>query len=130
MTADGFAAYTHGVSFDLGSRCDVAQLIKTYSCRQSETRYSPATLTGIEKVPRFGSPDESKISTSYSERLNLSVRMHIRRFTRLTNAHSKTPKHHAAMIALFTAWYNFCRRARLEWPSWSNEPDKLRSAAR
>lgn len=51
-----------------------------------------------------------EISTSYSERLNLSVRMHNRRFTRLTNAHSKSEPHHVAMMALFVAWYNFCRR--------------------
>jgi hypothetical protein len=58
---------------------------------------------------RFGKPDEDKISTSYSERLNLSLRMHVRRFTRLTNAHSKTYQHHAAMTALFVEWHNFCR---------------------
>ena len=51
-----------------------------------------------------------RVSTSYSERFNLSLRMHVRRFTRLTNAHSKSVEHHAAMIALFTAWYNYCRK--------------------
>lgn len=50
------------------------------------------------------------VSTSYAERLNLSVRMHVRRFTRLTNAHSKSATHHSAMISLFVAWYNFCRK--------------------
>jgi hypothetical protein len=59
---------------------------------------------------RFGNPDLEEVSTSYSERLNLSVRMHIRRYTRLTNAHSKSARHHAAMTALFAAWYNFCRK--------------------
>jgi hypothetical protein len=59
---------------------------------------------------RFGNPDDARINTSYSERLNLSVRMHVRRFTRLTNAHSKSGKHHAGMIALFVAWYNVCRK--------------------
>jgi hypothetical protein len=58
----------------------------------------------------FGNPDDAKICTSHIERLNLSVRMHMRRFTRLTNAHSKSPKHHAAMQAIFFAWYNFCRK--------------------
>lgn len=110
VTSDGLAVYTHGVPMHLGSRCSFAQLIKSYSSSQSETRYSPATITGIEKVVRFGSPDEARISTSYSERFNLSVRMHVRRFTRLTNAHSKTVDHHAAMVALFTAWYNFGRK--------------------
>ncbi len=50
------------------------------------------------------------VSTSYSERMNLSVRMHVRRFTRLTNAHSKSAAHHEAMVSLFVAWYNFCRK--------------------
>jgi hypothetical protein len=63
-----------------------------------------------QTLDRFGNPDESKISTSYSERLNLSIRMHVRRFTRLTNAHSKTYKHHSAMTSLFVAFYNFCRK--------------------
>ena len=93
----------------MGSRVDFAQLVKTYASNQTETRYSPAVITGIDKTVRFGKPDEDKIGTSYSERLNLSVRMHVRRYTRLTNAHSKTYRHHAAMTALFVAWYNFCR---------------------
>lgn len=110
VTSDGLALYTHNVPKQLGSRVDFAQLIKTYKSSQAETRYSPATITGIEKVVRFGNPDESKISTSYCERFNLSVRMHVRRFTRLTNAHSKSAPHHAAMIALFTAYYNYGRK--------------------
>lgn len=110
VTSDGLGTYTHAVPIHLGSRVDFAQLIKSYKSSQEVTRYSPAAITGIEKVVRFGSPDESRISTSYSERFNLSVRMHVRRFTRLTNAHSKTVDHHAAMTALFTAFYNFCRR--------------------
>ena len=110
VTSDGLRVYTLNVPFQLGSRVDFAQLIKSYASSQTETRYSPATITGIEKVVRFGNPDEDRISTSYSERLNLSVRMHVRRFTRLTNAHSKSATHHAAMISLFVAWYNFCRR--------------------
>lgn len=110
VTSDGLALYTHNVPIHLGSRIDFAQLIKTYKSAQAETRYSPATIEGIEKVPRFGNPDEDKISTSYSERFNLSVRMHVRRFTRLTNAHSKSAAHHAAMVGLFTAFYNFCRK--------------------
>ena len=93
----------------LGSRCSFAQLIKTYSASQSEIRYSPASIIGIEKHVRFGNPDEDKISTSYAERLNLSLRMHCRRYTRLTNAHSKSFRHHAAMTSLLVAWYNFCR---------------------
>jgi hypothetical protein len=95
---------------ELGSRVSFAQLIKSYSSSQVETRYSPAQITGIEKIIRFGNPDEDLISTSYAERLNLSVRMHVRRYTRLTNAHSKSWRHHAAMTALFVAWYNFSRK--------------------
>lgn len=110
VTSDGYGTYTHGVPMHLGSRVDFAQLVKHYKSSQAETRYSPATIDSIEKVVRFGSPDESKISTSYVERFNLSVRMHNRRMTRLTNAHSKSRPHHAAMMALFVAYYNFCRK--------------------
>lgn len=109
ITSDGLKLYTYNVPFHLGSRISFAQLVKSYSSSQTETRYSPATITGIDKTKRFGNPDEDKISTSFSERLNLSVRMHVRRFTRLTNAHSKSGRHHEAMTALFVAWYNFCR---------------------
>lgn len=110
VTSDGLALYAHNVPMVLGSRVDYAQLIKTYSSSQTETRYSPATISGIDKVVRFGSPDEARISTSYIERFNLSLRMHVRRLTRLTNAHSKSAEHHAAMVSLFTAYYNFCRK--------------------
>jgi len=110
ITSDGLRAYTLNVPFELGSRVSFAQLIKNYSSSQTETRYSPATIISSEKVPRFGNPDRSHTSTSYVERLNLSLRMHNRRFTRLTNAHSKSAPHHEAMVALFTAWYNFCRK--------------------
>jgi IS1 family transposase len=110
VTADGFRTYTYSVPSHLGSRVDFAQLIKTYKSSQTETRYSPATIEKIEKVVRFGNPDEDKISTSYVERFNLSMRMHNRRFTRLTNAHSKTIQHHTAAVALFVAFYNFCRK--------------------
>lgn len=110
VTSDGHGTYTHNVPFELGSRVDFAQLIKTYSASQVETRYSPAVISGIEIVPRFGSPDLDEVSTSYVERVNLSFRMHVRRYTRLTNAHSKTFRHHAAMTAIFVCWYNFCRK--------------------
>jgi transposase-like protein/IS1 family transposase len=110
VTSDGLATYTHNVPFMLGSRVDFAQLVKIYASSQSETRYSPATIIEAKKTARFGEPDMEHVSTSYSERLNLSVRMHVRRFTRLTNAHSKSAAHHEAMICLFVAWYNFCRK--------------------
>jgi len=109
VTSDGLRLYTHNVPYYLGSRCDFAQLVKQYAASPGEGRYSPASIISAEKTVRFGQPDEDKISTSHSERLNLSVRMHIRRWTRLTNAHSKSQAHHAAMMALFVAWYNYCR---------------------
>ncbi|MCE5302799.1 MAG: hypothetical protein LLF97_06775 [Planctomycetaceae bacterium] len=109
VTADGLRAYTYSVPFVLGSRVDFAQLIKIFSNTKGTGRYSPGTITGIDKVVRFGHPNMDKVSTSYCERLNLSVRMHMRRFTRLTNGHSKSAIHHEAAVALFVCWYNFCR---------------------
>ena len=109
VSSDGLNLYRYRVPFHMGSRASFAQIVKTYANAQTENRYSPGTIISSEKTVRFGSPDEDRISTSISERLNLSVRMHVRRFTRLTNAHSKTYRHHAAMVALFVAWYNFVR---------------------
>ena len=110
LSTDGLAAYTLNVPFVLGNRVDFAQLIKSYQSTQEVTRYSPATIISAEKKPQFGNPDWDRISTSHVERMNLTIRMHGRRFTRLTNAHSKSPKHHVAMQAIFFAWYNFCRK--------------------
>ena len=81
----------------------------TYGLDQGEKRYSPAVCTGAEKVIRLGDPDPKHISTSYVERHNLSVRMTVRRFTRLTNAFSKKWEKLYAMLALYFGWYNFCR---------------------
>ena len=108
ITSDGLHLYGN-VPFYIGSRCSFAQLIKVYGASQEVTRYSPAQIIGIEKIVRFGNPDSDLVSTSYSERLNLSLRMHVRRYTRLTNAHSKSFRHHAAMTSMFCAWYNYCR---------------------
>jgi IS1 family transposase len=110
LSTDGLAAYTLNVPFTFDSRVDFAQLTKTYASQQEVTRYSPATITSIEKIPQFGNPDPDKICTSHIERFNLTCRMTQRRFTRLTNAHSKSSKHHAAMQAIFFAFYNFCRK--------------------
>jgi len=77
---------------------------------RSATRYSPAKIISAEKKPRFGNPDYEKICTSHVERFNLTVRMTLRRFTRLTNAHSKSAKHHTAMQAIFYCWYDWCRK--------------------
>jgi IS1 family transposase/transposase-like protein len=110
LSSDGLNAYTLNVPFTFGSRVDFGQLIKTFGAVPNTVRYSPARITGAEKKPVFGRPDPEKICTSHVERLNLTLRMNLRRFTRLTNGHSKSLKHHRAMQALFFAWYNFCRK--------------------
>lgn len=110
VTTDGLAAYTQSVPFALGGRVDFAQLIKNYAATQETTRYSPAQIISAEKKPRYGAPNLERVSTSHVERANLTVRMNLRRFTRLTNAHSKNPRHHVAMQAIFVAWYNFARK--------------------
>jgi transposase-like protein/IS1 family transposase len=110
LTTDGLNAYTLNVPFVFGMRVNFAQLIKTYQSTQEVTRYSPAKIISAEKRPMFGEPEHDRISTSHIERFNLTVRMTLRRFTRLTNAHSKSRKHHVAMQAIFVAWYDFCRK--------------------
>ncbi|MEQ8848106.1 hypothetical protein [Botrimarina sp.] len=109
VTSDGLQAYRSAVPFTLGERVDFAQVVKTYASTQVTTRYSPAKIIAAEKKPRFGDPDLERVSTSHVERVNLSLRMHLRRFTRLTNGHSKSMEHHVAMQAIFFAWYNWCR---------------------
>lgn len=110
LTSDGHRTYTLNVPLTLGSRVDFAQLIKVYASSQTETRYSPAVIIKAEKIRMFGNPNEDKISTSHIERFNLTLRMSLRRFTRLTNGHSKSLKHHAAMQSIFVAFYNFARK--------------------
>jgi IS1 family transposase/transposase-like protein len=109
LSTDGLRSYTLNVPFVLGNRVDFAQLIKNFASTQETTRYSPAKITDCEKIPMLGNPDEDRICTSHVERMNLTIRMNLRRFTRLTNGHSKSLKHHIAMQALLFAWYNFCR---------------------
>jgi hypothetical protein len=86
-------------------------LVKMYGNdpRESETRYSPAQCIGAMATPIIGRPDHRHISTSYVERQNLSMRMHMRRFTRLTNGFSKKVENHQHMLALYFMYYNFCR---------------------
>jgi transposase-like protein/IS1 family transposase len=109
ISTDGWSGYQYGVPFALGSNIDYGMLIKKYASSQSETRYSPAVIVSAEKVPQFGNPDEDKICTSHIESLNQKIRMHLRRFTRLTAGHSKSVDHHVAMQSIFFAWYNWCR---------------------
>lgn len=85
-------------------------LVKVYGADTGEEkRYSPAICTGCKKQNKIGDPDERHISTSYVERQNLTMRMQMRRFTRLTNAFSKKIENHCAAIALHYMHYNFCR---------------------
>jgi hypothetical protein len=94
----------------LGDRCDFAQLIKFYSQqREGEQRYSPAEIVEVVPVVINGTPDPARICTSHVERQNLTMRMQIRRLTRLTNGFSKKVESHRAAIALHFASYNFCR---------------------
>ena len=111
MTTDGHKAYLEAVEGSFGAAIDYAQLIKVYG-NAPETfkgRYSPADCTGIVKRTVEGKPDEKHISTSFVERQNLTMRMQMRRFTRLTNAFSKKLENHMHMVALYTVWYNFIR---------------------
>jgi IS1 family transposase len=110
ITTDGFVPYKSAIATTLHDRCDFAQLIKVYRAPQDgEKRYSPAEVAAVEVVPVMGQPDPDRICTSIIERQNLSVRMGTRRFTRLTNAFSKKWENHWAAVAVWFAFYNFCR---------------------
>jgi transposase-like protein/IS1 family transposase len=110
LTSDGLQAYLTAVDEILSDRCDFAQLVKTYAEPQNnEHRYSPAECTGAKKVIVSGNPDEAKICTSHVERQNLTMRMQIRRMTRLTNGFSKKLHNHKAAVALHFGFYNFCQ---------------------
>jgi len=111
LTTDGHAAYESSVGLVFRNDIDWAQLIKDYaSPRESEARYSPTVCVGSQTRVKKGNPDPSKISTSYVERQNLTMRMSMRRFTRLTNGFSKKLDNHMAAIALHFMYYNFARK--------------------
>lgn len=115
LTTDGHHAYLEAVTNSFGSQIDFAQLIKVYgsssdSNSPTERKYSPSKLKSITKKHISGNPDEDYISTSYVERQNLTMRMHMRRFTRLTNAFSKKVENHIHAIALHFVYYNFVKR--------------------
>lgn len=110
LTSDGHKPYLQVVEDAFGSEIDYAVLIKLYgSDPEAEKRYSPAKCTGTEVAVVQGKPDPEHISTSYVERQNLTMRMGMRRFTRLTNAFSKKVENHIAAISLHFMYYNFCR---------------------
>lgn len=110
LTTDGHRMYLEAVEDAFGSEIDFSQLIKIYgNSPESEVRYSPAECTGIEINKIQGNPDPEHISTSYVERQNLTMRMGMRRFTRLTNGFSKKVENLACAVALHFMHYNFCR---------------------
>src|SRR5260370_14372233 len=112
LTTDGFHFYTRGVEYVFGGTCDFAQLIKLFGYfgqHATPPRTSPGHITELISKVRHGRPDPDHISTSHVERQNLTMRMAMRRFTRLTNAFSKSLKHLKAAVALHFAFYNFAR---------------------
>ncbi len=110
LTSDGYRQYLNAVEDVFGNDVDYAMLQKIYGADPiGEKRYSPARCIGAPRRAITGSPEEKHISTSYVERQNLTMRMHMRRFTRLTNAFSKKIENHACAVALHAMYYNFVR---------------------
>ena len=115
LTTDGLAVYKNAVAIAFGKDIDFAMMHKIYggagsgSDNITERKYSPAECTGCEVKKISGNPDEALISTSYIERSNLTMRMHTRRFTRLTNGFSKKIQNHCYAIALYFVFYNWVK---------------------
>ena len=113
ITSDGYAPYVGAIENAFGRDVDFAVLTKKYvgdsNLPDAAHRYSPGHVSGVERTVIRGRPDPEHISTSYVERFNLSTRMASRRFTRLTNGYSKKLENHRAAVALWIAFYNFCR---------------------
>ena len=110
LITDGLKMYLTAVADGFGENIDYAMLIKVYgNAAEGEKRYSPAECTGCKKENKIGRPDPKHISTSYIERQNLTMRMGMRRFTRLTNAFFKKLENHIAAIAIHCMYYNFVR---------------------
>ena len=112
LTTDGHKAYLVAVEEAFGSEIDYAMLIKLYGAapeNEKQVRYSPSECIGTRTEVIQGKPDEAHINTSFAERMNLSIRMGMRRFTRLTNAHSKKLENHEYALAIYFFFYNFAR---------------------
>jgi IS1 family transposase len=114
LTTDGHHAYLQAVGEAFGDNIDYTMLVKLYGKegerKTTEKKYSPARFTGSKKTVISGNPDQDYISTSYVERQNLTMRMHMRRFTRLTNAFSKKLENHCYAIALHFMYYNWVKQ--------------------
>lgn len=110
LTTDGHAMYVDAVEHTFGANVDYSQLIKLYDSTQAvDVKYSPSRCVGTKKEWRQGKPDYNRVSTSYVERQNLTMRMSMRRFTRLTNGFSKKVDNLRYAVALHFMYYNFCR---------------------
>jgi IS1 family transposase len=113
LTTDGQKAYLEAVEGAFGADVDYAQLVKLYGeptgQKGHERKYSPSECTGTKKRRVEGDPDAAKVSTSHVDRQNLTIRMHMRRLTRLTNAFAKKVENHMHAVALHFMFYNFCR---------------------
>ena len=112
LTSDGHRAYLEAIEGAFGGDVDYAQLVKLYGAapQAMKGRYSPAECIGARKERIEGSRDPKHINTSFAERQNLTMRMQMRRFTRLTNAFSKKFENHMHMVALYTVWYNYVKQ--------------------
>lgn len=111
LTSDGWGPYRQAVKRAFGTDVDYAMLVKEYATvRQGYARYSPPECVSCHAKPETGNPDPKHISTSYIERQNLTMRMQMRRFTRLTNGFSKKIENHKHAIAIYAMHYNYCRK--------------------
>jgi transposase-like protein/IS1 family transposase len=112
LSTDGYGPYPQAVWTAFSNKIDHGVIIKTYGPvpeAKTQSRYSPPQIVTVRKVVEMGQPDMDMVCTSHMERQNLNIRMAVRRMTRLTNAHSKKWENHEAALALYFAYYNFCR---------------------